>query len=269
MTPPHIVPEWYFLAQYAILRGIPNKLLGVIALVASILILLILPFLHVCKIRSSAFRPIYKKFYWIFLANFLLLIWLGSQPAEDPYVICAQLASTYYFGYFLIITPFVGWLENYLFFNSGLEKRDTAYPLRGSEKIISSWKIKINNLINKFKTIEDSKFLKSHKHLRDIVLGIKKSLNTPKLPPHLEKFHKSGPILILRVCGSLSFFCLIFLRHFNFYLLIWATITCFTYSLYMFYITICKFKHFRYLLRTGQLDIRNSPRRKFYRIGNH
>jgi len=115
VTPAHIVPEWYFLAQYAILRGIPNKLFGVIALVASILILFLLPILHVCKIRSSAYRPIYKKFYWIFIANFFLLIWLGSQPAEDPYVICAQLASVYYFGYFLFITPFVGWLENYLF----------------------------------------------------------------------------------------------------------------------------------------------------------
>lgn len=115
VTPAHIVPEWYFLAQYAILRGIPNKLLGVIAMVSSILVLALLPILHVCKIRSSAYRPIYKKFYWLFIANFFLLIWLGSQPAEDPYVICAQLASTYYFSYFLIITPFVGWLENYLF----------------------------------------------------------------------------------------------------------------------------------------------------------
>lgn len=115
VTPAHIVPEWYFLAQYAILRGIPNKLLGVIAMVASIVVLAFLPFLHTCKIRSSAYRPIYKKFYWLFIANFFLLVWLGSQPAEDPYVICAQLASTYYFSYIFIVTPFVGWLENYLF----------------------------------------------------------------------------------------------------------------------------------------------------------
>lgn len=116
VTPPHIVPEWYFLAQYAILRGIPNKLLGVIALVSSIVVLLLLPFLHVSKIRSSAYRPIYKKFFWLFIANFFFLIWLGAQPAEEPFVICAQLSSVFYFSYFLIITPLIGWLENYLFF---------------------------------------------------------------------------------------------------------------------------------------------------------
>lgn len=114
VTPAHIVPEWYFLAQYAILRGIPNKLLGVIAMGSSIIVLAFLPWLHVSKIRGSAYRPIFKKFYWLFIANFLLLVWLGSQPAEDPYVICAQLASAYYFGYILILTPLIGWLENYL-----------------------------------------------------------------------------------------------------------------------------------------------------------
>lgn len=122
VTPAHIVPEWYFLAQYAILRGIPNKLLGVIALVASILVLLLLPILHVSKIRSSAYRPIYKKFYWLFIANFFFLVWLGAQPAEEPYVFLAQLASAYYFAYFLIITPFVGWLENYIFSHNSVVK---------------------------------------------------------------------------------------------------------------------------------------------------
>jgi len=122
VTPAHIVPEWYFLCQYAILRGIPNKLLGVVALVASIIVLLLLPILHVSKIRSSAYRPIYKKFYWLFVANWFFLTWLGSQPAEDPFVTLAQLASAYYFAYFLIITPFVGWLENYIFSYNPVKK---------------------------------------------------------------------------------------------------------------------------------------------------
>lgn len=117
VTPAHIVPEWYFLAQYAILRGIPNKLLGVIALVSSILVLLLLPILHVSKIRSSAMRPLYKKFYWIFIANFFFLVYLGSMPAEEPFVILAQLSTFYYFAYFLIITPVIGYLENNLLYN--------------------------------------------------------------------------------------------------------------------------------------------------------
>lgn len=115
VTPPHIVPEWYFLAFYAILRAIPNKLLGVLAMVGAILILLIMPFVHVSKIRSASFRPIFKNIFWIHVVNFLLLVWLGACPAEEPYVIIAQTSSVLYFSFYLILTPAVGYIENKIF----------------------------------------------------------------------------------------------------------------------------------------------------------
>lgn len=114
VTPPHIVPEWYFLPFYAILRSIPNKLGGVIAMVGAILILLLLPLLHTNDIRSSSFRPIQKKIFWAFMANFLILGWIGGQPVEDPYVFVGQISTIFYFSYFIILVPSVGILENFL-----------------------------------------------------------------------------------------------------------------------------------------------------------
>jgi ubiquinol-cytochrome c reductase cytochrome b subunit len=114
VTPPHIVPEWYFLPFYAILRSIPNKLGGVIAMIGAILILLLLPLLHTSHIRSSSFRPIQKKLFWVFVANFLILGWIGGQPVEDPYVFVGQVSTVIYFSYFLIIVPLVGIIENFL-----------------------------------------------------------------------------------------------------------------------------------------------------------
>ena len=114
VTPPHIQPEWYFLFAYAILRSIPNKLAGVVALVLSILVLLVMPFVHTSRIRSSTFRPISRMFYWFFVANFFLLTWIGGMPVEDPYILIGQLSGLFYFSYFLLIIPFLGWLENKL-----------------------------------------------------------------------------------------------------------------------------------------------------------
>lgn len=114
VTPVHIMPEWYFLFAYAILRAIPNKLGGVIALLLSILILFILPFIHNNKMRNLTFRPLGKLFYWVFMANFILLTWIGSKPVEEPFIIVGQISSIIYFSYFLIIIPFIGWLENNL-----------------------------------------------------------------------------------------------------------------------------------------------------------
>nr|ADO51442.1 apocytochrome b [Pseudocorticium jarrei] len=116
VTPIHIRPEWYFLFAYAILRSIPNKLGGVLALFASILILFLLPVLHKSLLRGLTFRPFGKIFFWIFVANFLVLTWLGGEPVEEPYVFIAQISSILYFAYFLIITPLVGYLENKLLF---------------------------------------------------------------------------------------------------------------------------------------------------------
>ena len=117
VTPVHIMPEWYFLFAYAILRAIPDKLGGVIALVASILILLVAPFIHTSKLRGLTFRPLGKTAYWVFMANFIFLTWIGSKPVEDPFIFLGQLSSILYFSYFLLLIPALGYLENRFLFN--------------------------------------------------------------------------------------------------------------------------------------------------------
>lgn len=114
VTPPHIQPEWYFLFAYTVLRSIPNKLIGVIALFASLLVLLVLPHVHTSKIRSHQFRPIAKIFFWILVADFVILTFIGAQVPEAPWVLIGQIASVFYFSYFLILTPLIGWVENKL-----------------------------------------------------------------------------------------------------------------------------------------------------------
>jgi ubiquinol-cytochrome c reductase cytochrome b subunit len=114
VTPAHIQPEWYFLFAYTVLRSIPNKLIGVIALFASLLVLLVLPHVHTCKIRSHQFRPIAKFFYWILIADFVILTFIGAQVPEAPWVLIGQVASVFYFAYFLILTPLIGLIENKL-----------------------------------------------------------------------------------------------------------------------------------------------------------
>lgn len=118
VTPAHIVPEWYFLPFYAILRAIDfnilfidSKLGGVIFFAGSILILFFLPWLDTSKVRSGTFRPIFKWFYWLFVINFVLLTYLGAAPAEGIYVLLAKIGTAYYFLYFLVILPLLGRLE--------------------------------------------------------------------------------------------------------------------------------------------------------------
>nr|ANH55855.1 cytochrome b [Grandisonia alternans] len=112
LTPPHIKPEWYFLFAYAILRSIPNKLGGVLALLFSILILMLIPLLHTAKQRSMMFRPITQFLFWSIIANTIILTWIGGQPVEDPFIMIGQLASILYFIMFILFLPLVGLLEN-------------------------------------------------------------------------------------------------------------------------------------------------------------
>jgi len=113
-TPEHIVPEWYFLFAYAILRSIPNKLMGVLALFASLLILLVLPIINTSAVRSSLYRPLYQKFFWFLVADFFLLSYLGQAPAESPYIEVGQIATIYYFSFFILFVPILGRLEKSL-----------------------------------------------------------------------------------------------------------------------------------------------------------
>ena len=114
VTPAHIVPEWYFLPFYAILRSVPHKLGGVIAMFASLLILLLLPYLNTSEIRSSSFRPFHKLFFWIFVLDYFILGWIGGCAPETPYLEIGQIATFFYFLYFLIVIPLLGLFENYL-----------------------------------------------------------------------------------------------------------------------------------------------------------
>ena len=117
-TPAHIVPEWYFWPFYAILRAftvdffwIPAKLWGVMAMFSAILLLFFLPWLDTSPVRSGKYRPLFKKFFWVLLADVVVLGICGGKPAEEPWVMISQVASAYYFAHFLIILPLIAWIE--------------------------------------------------------------------------------------------------------------------------------------------------------------
>ena len=114
VTPPHIVPEWYYLPFYAILRSIPDKLGGVIAMFAAILILYLLPIISQSKVRSTFFRPIYKNIFWFFVVNSLILGWIGQNVVEYPFVEIGQISTFFYFFILLIIIPFFSIIEEFL-----------------------------------------------------------------------------------------------------------------------------------------------------------
>ncbi len=110
-TPTHIVPEWYFLPFYAILRAIPNKLGGVMAMFASIAVLAFLPWLDRAKTRSAKYRPLFKQFFWIFVITCIGLGWLGAKPAEGGYVIASRILTAWYFIHFLVVLPLLSYYE--------------------------------------------------------------------------------------------------------------------------------------------------------------
>ncbi len=111
VTPAHIVPEWYFLPFYAILRAVPDKLGGVLLMFGSILVLFVLPWLDSSPVRSMRFRPIARIAFLLWTVNFFVLMYAGAMPAEQPYVLMSQVGTLYYFAYFLVILPLLGRLE--------------------------------------------------------------------------------------------------------------------------------------------------------------
>jgi len=113
-TPAHIVPEWYFLPFYAVLRSIPDKLGGVAGMGGALIILFLIPFTNTSEVRSTTFRPIFKIFYWLLVADFLILGWVGQKPVKDIYVLVGQIATVYYFLFFLILIPAIGIIETRL-----------------------------------------------------------------------------------------------------------------------------------------------------------
>ena len=115
-TPAAIVPEWYLLPFYAILRSIPNKLLGVIAMFSALVIILILPIADLSKSRGYQFRPFTKIFFFAFVANFLALDQLGAMHVEEPFVALGQISTSIYFGFFVIILPIISITENTLLY---------------------------------------------------------------------------------------------------------------------------------------------------------
>ena len=128
VTPAHIVPEWYLLPFYAILRSVPDKLGGVILMFSAIFILFVLPWLDTSKVRSAVFRPIYRQFFWILVVDVLVLGYVGAMPAEGTYLIIARVATIYYFLHFLVILPVLGKKENTL-----------DIPLRITEPILGGY----------------------------------------------------------------------------------------------------------------------------------
>jgi quinol-cytochrome oxidoreductase complex cytochrome b subunit len=117
LTPSHIVPEWYFLPYYAILRSIPDKLGGVLAMGGSLAVLFLLPLVNTSNIRSSFFRPMHKYVFWMWVSNALILGWIGVSCIEDPYITVGQIATVFYFGYILGLIPSLGLTERVLIEN--------------------------------------------------------------------------------------------------------------------------------------------------------
>jgi ubiquinol-cytochrome c reductase cytochrome b/c1 subunit len=112
LTPAHIVPEWYLLPYYAILRAIPDKFFGVVALFGAIAVLFLVPWLDTSRVRSAKFRPVYRKCFWLLVIVWITLAYCGAKPPEGYYLVVARLAAVYYFVHFLILMPLIGLIEN-------------------------------------------------------------------------------------------------------------------------------------------------------------
>ena len=127
-TPAHVVPEWYFLAFYAMLRSIPHKAGGIATMGGSIVVLFLIPWLNTSKVRSATFRPLYRIAYWVLVATWAILMWVGQCPVEDVFGVVGRMATVYYFVFFLVLIPVLGKVENDLALyntNSVVETEET------------------------------------------------------------------------------------------------------------------------------------------------
>ena len=115
VTPAHIVPEWYFKTFYAILRSVPDKAGGTFLLLLSIIVLMLFPFYTKSFVNSAVFRPMYKFFFWFFIMDFIILAWIGGKPVEEPYYTIGQVATCFYFFYFIVILPLLARFERYFY----------------------------------------------------------------------------------------------------------------------------------------------------------
>lgn len=113
-TPAHIVPEWYFLPFYAILRSIPDKLGGVVAMISAVLILMVLPLVNTSEVRSTKFRPLFALAYWFFVSDFIILGWIGQKPVESPFAEIGLAATIFYFVFLIVLVPVIGIVEKEL-----------------------------------------------------------------------------------------------------------------------------------------------------------
>lgn len=131
-TPPSIVPEWYLLPYYAILRSIPSKIIGVICMFLSLLVLLLMPILDTSRIRGNQFRPLSRFMFWAFVVNFFVLMFIGSQHVEAPYVDIGAYATYFYFAWFFVMLPITGIIENTLMDIALSEQATATTPVSSS-----------------------------------------------------------------------------------------------------------------------------------------
>jgi ubiquinol-cytochrome c reductase cytochrome b subunit len=121
-TPAHVVPEWYFLPYYAILRSIPHKALGILAMGGSLIVLFLIPYINTSYVRNTTYRPIFKICFWLFLADFAILMWVGQKPVRNAFIFTGQIATAYYFIFFLLLIPVVGKIESILVHHKSNDK---------------------------------------------------------------------------------------------------------------------------------------------------
>jgi hypothetical protein len=247
VTPASIVPEWYLLPFYAILRSIPNKLLGVIAMFGSLLILLILPLTDLSIIRGNQFRPAMKLAFWFFVVDFIILMWIGSQHPTTPFVEIGQVATAFYFSWFIIIVPIIGLLENTLFTIA----LDSNLTKNGNGNGISPFASRYYNL---------------KIFVRNCYWGVKLGLAIPIVPSHITKQNQQTKIKIFKLIGFFIAIIILINKVFNLnlndFVLLFLYLIFFIFVFYNLVFNLYSIKHWYGYILNGNFIIRN-PEKKF------